>query len=250
MELYRKCMSFVQRTYSKAVLDGWNVNQFSFGHSRAYLKGWYYDDLQLCLQWHVSRDPGSGSPCPQKRAVGPIWPGNSWAVLFDLGPQITHCHLAWSVKLMYSPPTADYNSNQSCLPRKSGQRFLANVEFILQPCLGRALSQQSYPIVPGQWQHPLPYLKAWTLSWIDPNSKLYLPKEATSWPIQYPKLSWLVKGCHRQNEPIIPGRKDCLLKWADNNVGIQKGQKNQVNVTSLKETNKALIIYPKEMELY
>ena len=47
MELYRKCMSFVQRTYSKAVLDGWNVNQFSFGHSRAYLKGWYYDDTAL-----------------------------------------------------------------------------------------------------------------------------------------------------------------------------------------------------------
>lgn len=77
-----------------------------------------------------------------------------------------------------------------------------------------------------------------------------LSKDMTSRCIQKPELSWLVNNDLCQSEPVQFGRGDHLLQHEDTNIKNQESQKNQVNVTSPKETNKTSITDPKEIKNY
>lgn len=124
-------------------------------------------------------------------------------------------------------PTAEY-STQSYPTRKYDQRIQVTQAYstvaLGQETKSLVLTNCSQPMAPPvptshlrqrQWSHPNR----------DPERKPHLPKDATSWPIQNPKLRWTVKDNLCWSKPVKSEIRDPLLKCADTNT------RNQVNMT-------------------
>lgn len=143
-------------------------------------------------------------PNMQSKTNGLTWPGNSVYTLVWFGSPNNELYGLWvpswcparARKLIHS--FIYYWTTQSLQFSKSNWRIQAMVEPILQPYLGKEVSQQSYPTVLSQWRiHPflsseleqLPHPK------IDHNSRPHLPKDMASRHTQKQRLSCFVKNC-------------------------------------------------------
>lgn len=117
-------------------------------------------------------------------------------------------------------PTAKYII-QSLPTRKPDQRIQVTTEPILQSCLGKESSPSLTELLSARSNPLTSALKQWPHPHRDPKSKPHLSKDTTRWPIQNPKLSWLVKDCFCWSEPVIARRWDYLLKGTDTMQGIR-----------------------------
>lgn len=96
--------------------------------------------------------------------------------------------------------------------------------------LGREPSQQCYKNA-FSCQHPLSptsELRQWRFPKIDFDSKFQTHKDVTSWPVQNPKLSQLVKNCLCQSEPVKSGGRDHLLKCGELRITKKKSSRHDV----------------------